>query len=211
MTLFRSLYTRYEKESDLQSEQIPPWPAVYRRAIPDINLNNFSFQVRIENQLPKVMTVKQLLLLPTFNEAKNIYSKAGWMYQGRWSGLTFQTLFNLFSTPNLYPWVRLESLDNQIAVIERQALMNYRLVADCDGQPLSPLYGGPLWVQHFEQYVEYGFSHLKSVTLLQGEHEYQHPHQALGFPREDAEVSAGEYYAIHKEQIIAVERPISPK
>ncbi len=200
MTLFRSLQTRYEQKEAFTKSTFP-WPAIYRDPLPHIEPSQYALQIRIENQLPKSMPLKQLATLPSFNESRRITSKSGWTYYGHWKGLTFQTLFNLFSTPHLYPWVRIESLNGQHYLIDRKNLMNYRVITESDGNPLSVLYGGPLWVHCFDYYVEYGIPNVKSIVLLQGEHEYYHPNEALGFRLDQARVMPGSYYAIHHEKI----------
>lgn len=205
MSLFRSLQTRYEQELELQAYSNRPWPATYREPMPEINLNSYTLQIRIENQLPKTIGLKQLASLPTFTEIRSIYSKAGWTYQGSWKGVTFQTLLSLFSTPHLYPWVRLESVTDKVYVIERRALLSYRIAMECDGQPLSVAYGGPLWAHCFDHYIEYSIPYLKSITLLQGEHSPCHPAETIGFRLDQAQVESGDYYAIHQEQIVRFE------
>jgi hypothetical protein len=206
MSRFHSLYTKYENEVALQSYSQRPFPALYREPVPSFNIENYTLQVRIENQLAKTVGLKQLSTLPAFKETRNIYSKAGWTYQGVWKGLSFQTLFSLFSTPQLYPWVRLETVTGDVCVLERKELLNYRIVTECDNQPLNIAYGGPLWVHCFDYYLEYAIPHVKSIILLQGEHQYQHPMEPLGFTLDQAPVASGEYYAIHQEQIIHVDR-----
>lgn len=200
MTLFRSLYTRYEEEEH-QAVTLRPWPATYRFGLPHVDLSQYTLQVRIENQLAKSINAKQLAALPSFTESRRMTSKAGWTYYGQWKGITFQTLFSLFSTPHLYPWVRIETLTDQYAVIERQKLMNYRLLMESEGEPLSTLYGGPLLLHCFDYYMEYSIPHIKSIILMQGEHEYHHPSAAIGFTPENARVEPGRYYDIHHERI----------
>ncbi len=204
MSLFRSLNTRFEQSTELQPERLRPWPAIYRQPLPHLNINEYSLQLRIENQLPKVMNQKQLTSLPMFNESRRITSKAGWTYYGQWRGLTFQTLFSLFSTPHLYPWVRIEGLNGEHYIIDYPSLMNYRIIMEGEGEPLSLLYGGPIWIHNFDFYVEYGIPYVKSIILMQGEHAYNHPSEALGFKREEARVLPGQYYGMHHERMITL-------
>ena len=201
MSLFRSLHVRYEEADTLADSELRPWPAVYRDKLAHISLDDFALQIRIENQLPKTMGVKQLAALPSFTENRRISSRAGWTYYGQWKGLTFQTLFALFATPNLYPWVRLETATGEEAILDRSAVMNYRLVLAGDGQPLSPLYGGPVWAHHFDEYVEYSLPSLKSITLMKGDFEPKHPAWTLGFMPEQAHVAPGTYYDMHRQRI----------
>jgi hypothetical protein len=201
MSLFRSLYTRYEQEEEIHAGSIRPWPATYREPLPAFDLSQYSLLVRIENQIPKSINWKQLHALPSFTENRRLTSKAGWTYYGQWKGVSFQTLFSLFSTPNLYPWVRLESLNGEHALIERTALLNYRVLFECDGEALTTIYGGPLMVHNFDHYLEYSIPHLKSIILLQGEHQPYHPHTAIGFLPEKARVEHGRYYDIHHERM----------
>ncbi len=199
MSHFRSL--QVQAEDPVAQPQVHPWPAFYRDFLPTSSREEAGLEIRIENQLPKVMDYKQLASLPSFRESRRIVSKAGWMYYGQWKGITFQTLFTMFSNPHLYPWVCLESLNGSRTMIERGALMNYRLLLECDGQALSPLYGGPIWLHCFDYYVEYAFPHVCRIVLMQGEHEYTHPSQAIGFTLEQARVVPGTYYAIHHQRI----------
>ncbi len=201
MSRFRSLYTRYEQEEERLGGLVRPWPATYRERLPHPSLDDFTLHVGIENQHAKAMTLKQIAALPSFNENRRITSRAGWSYYGHWRGVTFHTLMNLFSNPQFYPWVRLESANGEYFIIDRQALMQYRVVLDCDGAPLSTLYGGPIWVHNFDYYTEYAMPHIQSVTLLQGTHRYHHPNQALGFDPADARVHHGEVYDIHLEKV----------
>jgi hypothetical protein len=79
--------------------------------------------------------------------------------------------------------------------------MNYRILTDCNSEPLTKVYGGPLWVHNFDYYVEYSFPHLKSITLMQGDHEYTHPNVKIGFNLENARVGPGRYYDVYHERI----------
>lgn len=202
MSAFRSLYERYATEASQEKPWARPWPATYRDPLPYVKTEDFTLQIRIENQLAKTMNRRQLATLPHFTENRRITSKAGWTYYGQWKGITFQTFFSLFSTPNLYPWVRLELLDGQQVVIERTALLNYRALLECDGEDLSVLYGGPVWIHCFDYYVEYSIPHVKSIILMQGDHHYSHPHEKLGYTLDKARVEPGDYYAIHHEKIV---------
>jgi hypothetical protein len=201
-TRFHSLYTRFDQEATPEAPQtLRLWPAIYREPLPAFNLADYRLQIRIENQIPKLMSMAQLATLPSFTENRRLTSKAGWTYYGQWKGVTFQTLFSLFSTPNLYPWVRLETLTGQHAILERMAILNCRLLTAGDGEPFSTLYGGPLWVHCFDHYIEYAIPHLKSIVLLQGTHQVVHPAEALGFSLAEARVMPGTYYDIHRERI----------
>ncbi len=201
MSLFRSLYTKYEQETEIYAQSIRPWPAIYRDRLPVFDINTYALQIRIENQHAKSMSLKQLATLPMFNESRRITSKAGWTYYGHWKGITFHTLFSLFTTPHLYPWVRLETLNGNNYVLERQALLNYRILIEGEGQPFSTLNGGPLWAHCFDYYLEYSIPHIKNIILMQGEHEYFHPNLDIGFTLEEARVHPGRYYDIHHEKI----------
>jgi len=204
MSQFRSLYLKQTQTAEHLGEKSRPWPATYSQGLPKLQTGEYSMQVRCENQLPRGMTLKQLSTLPGFTESRRVSSQAGWTYYGQWKGVSFQTLFNLFATTHLYPWVRLETMNNEEILIERSQLMNYRLVLECDGEPLSPLYGGPVWIHNFDYYVEYSLAHIKNIILIQGEHEYRHPHQKLGYDLQDARVKPGQYYAIHHEKIASL-------
>ncbi len=200
MTAFHSLY---QQEQD-DTEALRPWPAVFREAVPPFDRRTFALQIRIENQLPKLVSESQLQALPSFTENRRITSRAGWTFYGQFKGTSFHTLLSLFSTPHLYPWARLESMNGQHSVMERKDLLNYRIVTEYNGQPLSTLYGGPLWVISFEEYIEYSIPHLKSIVLMQGEHTPYYPNDALGFKHEDAKLKPGRYYDIHHERMVTV-------
>ncbi len=201
MSLFRSLYLREEKEKELQSFSERPWPSIFRDSLPTQPMSHYSLLVKIESQLPKSIDMKQLFTMPSFNENRRITSKAGWTYYGHWKGITFQTLFSLFANAQIYPWVRMESMTGLSYVINRQDLMNYRIVTECDGKPLSSLYGGPLWIHNFDYYIEYSIPHVKTITLMQHEAGPSHPMEKLGFDLSHARVEHGKYYDIHHEKI----------
>lgn len=207
MSRFHSLYTRYEQETAMQSASGLQWPAVYRLPVHGVPSEESPLVLRSENQMPKSMSLRQLTMLPFVTETLTVYSKAGWAYAGQWKGISFQTLLNLFSTPNLYPWVRIESFNGESYVMERNRLMNYRLVLECDGKPLTPLYGGPYWMHHFKNYIEYGIPHIKSIILLQGEHEISQPMARFGFSLDEALVAPGNYQALHLGREISVTQP----
>jgi DMSO/TMAO reductase YedYZ molybdopterin-dependent catalytic subunit len=201
MSLFRSLQTEYEQDAEHPSKTLRSWPATYRDTVPAVNFSDFTFQIRIEGQLAKFINLKQLAALPSFTENRRITSKAGWTYYGQWKGIAFQTFMSLFSTPHLYPWVRLETLDDTQYMIERKNLMNYRVLLECDGEPLTPLYGGPLWMHCFDYYLEYSIPHLKSVVLTDGSYESTPPQAKNGFTMDKARIEPGRYYDIHHERI----------
>lgn len=204
MTLFHSLNQRYEsQEAEAALSQLA-WPGVFRDSLPDVTHEDFQFSVGIENQHAKLMQWKQIMTLPAFNESRRITSKAGWTYYGHWKGLTFQTLFSLFSTPALYPWVRLESLTGEVMVVERMNLSNWRIITESEGKLLSPLYGGPLLLHNFDYYMEYSMSNLAKVVLMQGNYEPLYPFAKRGLKLDDARVKPGQYYAVHQEKLSTI-------
>ena len=201
--MFSSVYHRYNNQDATSAEKRQAWPGLYRDEVPSCLLEDYQLQVGVEKQTPRLLNLTQLKALPSFNEQRQLVSKTGWAYRGNWKGLTFQTLFSLFSTPHLYEWIRLESLTGDVMVVPRQELVNWRLLYECDGHPLTPLYGGPLWVHHFDFYCEFGFPHLKSMTLLQsGQYEWVHPKANLGYHLEHAKIDAGQYFLIHEERVL---------
>jgi len=202
MTRFRSLYTRLEHETQTQGETLPPWPAIYRDGLPP--LPSEALQIKIENQLPKVLTSAQLGALPMFNENRRITSRAGWTYYGHWKGVLFQTLFTMFANPAMYPWVRIESANGQHAILDRSSLANWRLITHANNEPLNTLYGGPVWMHNFDYTVEYAIPHVSKIVLMQGDYEAKHPAQAWGFNLDDARVAPGRYYDLHLERITAL-------
>ena len=204
MSRFRSLQSPLKSN---EAQEVLAWPALYRDGFVTPRLSNdFVFQIGIEKQLSKTMDMKQLQALPSFLEIRNITSKSGWTYQGKWRGVFTQTLLSLFSTPNLYPWIKLESFTGQHCILDRKSFFNSRLIWECDQQPLPVSYGGPLALHCFDHYIEYAFWQVKRIVLMTGEHEDYHPMQALGFLPEEALIASGEYYALHQQQMMYVEQ-----
>lgn len=206
MSLFRSLYTQSLGEQEAQHAN-PAWPGIYFGALPKTESLKSNLSIRIENQLGKTLTIEQLKTMPITSEARAIYSQAGWMFYGQWQSIPFNTLISLFSNPQLYNWIRFETLTGQVGILDRQALHNAKIIFEAENKPLDPLHGGPFMLHTFENYIEYSIPHIHSIILLQGDHPYQHPSQARGFEPDKAIIQPGEYYAFHQNQIIHLDRP----
>lgn len=206
---FHGLYQRYETESAAASPTAgaTEWPPIYRGRLPHVDPVTFELEVSVENQSARSLSMAQIKALPTFSEVRLIASKFGWAYRGHWHGLTFQTLFSLFSTPHLYRWVKLESTTGEQMVIEREHLSAWRIVYACNDKPLSPLYGGPLWIHCFDHYVEYSFPHLHSMMFLQSnDHKATFPGDPLGYKLDDpmGRIQAGEYFSVHEHRVVSL-------
>ncbi|MCA9841193.1 MAG: hypothetical protein KC475_03650 [Cyanobacteria bacterium HKST-UBA03] len=214
--MFHGLYQKKQQYQDAEVCDTFGWPPMYRFRLPDEHVSapqNFDFEIGLESQPSRSLTMAQIKAMPTSTEMRLIASRFGWAYRANWSCITFQTLFSLFSNPNMYEWVQMTSLNHQRMIIRRDQLSQWRLIYACNNQPLTPLYGGPLWMHNFDHYVEYGFNHIQSLKLLQTtpdipsnascKHSWFHA-ETLGYKLsdDDCRIAAGTYYAIHEEKLV---------
>lgn len=199
---FRSLNLQYEQEEALQAAQGRPWPATYRESLPNNLPANPTLQIGLANQPAKVVGFRQLATLPFTQESRRIVSKAGWAYDGHWKSLSFQTVLSLLSASPPFPSIAVESWTNQQYVLPGDILANYHILLEENHQPLSTLYGGPIWIVDFNRYIEYGIPHVKSITVLANTASEEHPMQPLGFDLENAKIQPGSYYSINQDTLL---------
>lgn len=187
---------------DSQANAVLPWPATYRDDYVLQDTAQYTLTLSSDDEKHHhVIDWQQLIKMPSTTEVQKLHSKAGWMYQGFWATLTFQRLFAKIPGYEHYSCIRLKSLNGQEIYIPKNRMQQYRLVFKCDDKLIPPLYGGPVMVVNFENYVEYAVPQVQEICLLSTEHTMQHPNNDIGFSNTAMKVQNGNYYLIHKEHI----------
>jgi DMSO/TMAO reductase YedYZ molybdopterin-dependent catalytic subunit len=199
MSLFRSLHL----EETSGAEKSRPWPQQFREPLPQGDLSKFTLKLQVSGQTVKTLDMKQMAILPSFMENRRIASQSGWMYYGSWKGFSMQTLLNQIPNAEQAQWIEIKTLTGKKFVTDKASLIQYRLLKEADNEALTPDYGGPLMLHHFDHYIEYAVCHVASINLLEAadSHQLEHPASRYGFALENARIQPGDYYAIHQQRI----------
>ena len=191
-----------QTDLDHQGLSVLPWPATYRDNYVSQDSNNYLLTITSDDDKHFFqMDWQQFIKSPSTTEVQKLHSKAGWMYQGFWTTLTFPKLLARIPGYEHYSCVKLTSLNGEETYLPKNRIQQYRFVFKCDDKLIPSLYGGPVMVINFENYVEYAIPQVSAICLMSHEHTMQHPNNDIGFSNTSIKVQNGNYYLIHKEHI----------
>ena len=183
-----------------------PWPASYREPFVPILHQAYQLELKAEvtgqlSEQSKYFSWDELLKSAATTEMQKIHSKSGWMYQGLWTTIGFQRLFAKLQGVEQFHGCQLKTLGGKTYTIPKSRLGQYRLVLKCEDKLLPALYGGPVMVHCFDNYVEYAIEQVAEVTLCLKEESLHLPNEENGFSVTAMRAQTGNYYLINKEQV----------
>lgn len=183
-----------------------PWPASYREPFVAVSHSGFSLHLKAEavNKQPeqfKQLPWDELLKSSATTEMQKLHSKSGWLYQGLWTTIGFQRLFSRLTATEQFHGCKITTLTGKTYTIPKNRLGQYRLVLKCEDKLLPPMYGGPLMIHCFDNYVEYAIQQVAEITLTLNEEALHLPNEQQGFSVTAMRAQTGNYYLINKDQI----------
>lgn len=210
--MFYGIYERCQSQR-ATLENHPPllearqWPATYRGGVVFLEAQHWRLSVGGEVEAPFAMGLNELLgHFAKSHQFRRLVSAEGWTYRSQWEGIPLKQLVQQVRPRPTAKYLRqVNSLGQEetvrlASVLERDPL----LVLRENGQPLSPLHGGPVRLLFFDRYDYKSLHHVTQLLFTEtpGRSDYTLP----GYP-EDGQIESNRYYAFDLKAFRPIERP----
>jgi len=155
---------------------IHAWPATFLAAQPsasasDDKLSTTTDGLSIDGRVstPAQWSLADLMQMPRVNQIRRIVSADGWSYKGHWQGVDLRYLLDIVQPLPDAHFLKQYNAHGLVEYLPLADLLkgDYLLAHHEGDTPLSPLYGGPLWLLVFDRYTYKGLSQLRRLTLCQ--------------------------------------------
>jgi DMSO/TMAO reductase YedYZ molybdopterin-dependent catalytic subunit len=148
------------------------WPYPVSWTQPPVELAADQFLLKLTGLTGEsiTMTLKDLDLLPQKSLSRRWINHNGWTVRCEWQGVLLQHLMEKLRPPHGVPlFIQQTNASGAKEAIPMKEMMLHRpiLVRAVNGQPLLPLFGGPLSVMCFHSYSYKGLPHVTELALTE--------------------------------------------
>lgn len=195
---FKSLY----QATPNQANGIADWPCSYSGGlIGNLSPQDWSLTVSGAIEKPTRFVFRNILALPQTTLERRIVSADGWSYKAQWQGVLIEEITKrikplISEDANASPlWILQENATGKQECLKLSDLLAAQAILchHVNGQPLSPLHGGPVALMVFDRYHYKGLGQISS--LIFGPNALSETdHGKKGYPV-DGTISPGDYYA----------------
>jgi DMSO/TMAO reductase YedYZ molybdopterin-dependent catalytic subunit len=146
---------------------------------------------------PRQFSLSEMMKLPRVNQIRRIVSADGWSVKGHWEGVSLKHLLDLVQPLPSARFLKQENAQGHVEYLALQDILkgDYLLAHHENDHPLSPLYGGPLWLLVFDRYTYKGLAQVNRLTLCEDPQEAS-TSSLRGYPEDGLWEAGAKVYAI---------------
>jgi DMSO/TMAO reductase YedYZ molybdopterin-dependent catalytic subunit len=156
----------------IQEPQLTPWPYPITWTQPPAVLLPERFLLKLTGLTgdPFTLSLKDLDLLPQKSLSRRWINHNGWTVRCEWQGVLLQHLIEKLRPPHGQPlYIQQTNAHGYQEAIPIKEMLLHRpmLVRAVNGQPLTPVQGGPIKVMCFHTYGYKGLTQLTELALTE--------------------------------------------